>query len=148
MISFSQTIALENAVKYCSDAWRRSKNRLEIFEIKKYIIVHLGKWDWVYIYHFFIGFVLYEIKIRKTILPEKISQFKFFRFEISLVTFPAITLRNATFVRPLFTIKNNMLNDFILVALPTYWHRHLKSCLGLNFQFISFPIARVLASWS
>ena len=35
-------------------------------EIKKYIMIHLGKWDWVYIYHFFIGFVLYEIKITKT----------------------------------------------------------------------------------
>ena len=37
-----------------------------------------------------------------------------------------------------------MLNDFILFALPVYWRQHLKLCLRLNFQLISFPIPRVL----
>ena len=80
-----------------------------------------------------------------SILPEKIFQFKFFQFEISLVTFTSRTLGNAILVRPLFTINNNMLNDFISFALPAHWHRHVKLRLRLNFQLISLPIARILA---
>ena len=40
----------------------------------------------------------------------------------------------------------NKLNDFVSFALSAHRHRHLKLCLGLNFQVISFPFARVLAS--
>ena len=79
------------------------------------------------------------------ILPGKSSQFKFCRLKICLVTFTARTLGNAIHIRPLFITKNNILN-FISFALPAYWHRNLKLCLGLNFQHIWFPIARVLVS--
>ena len=33
-----------------------------------------------------------------------------------------------------------MLNDILSSALPTHWHRHLKLCLGLNFQLIDFQL--------
>ena len=82
------------------------------------------------------------------ILPGKICQFEFFRFEICLVTSTARTRGNAILLRPLFAIKNHMSNDFISFALPAHWQQHLKLSLEFNFQLISYPIARVLASWS
>ena len=86
-----------------------------------------------------------------SILPEKICQFKFFPIQNLTRHFyrwdakkrnPRTTSINTINL----TIKNNTLNDFVSFALPAHWHRHLKLCLGLNFQLISFPIARVLMS--
>ena len=47
---------------------------------------------------------------------------QFFRLEIFLVTFTATRLRKTILIRPPFTIKNNMLNDFISFALSAHWH--------------------------
>ena len=46
----------------------------------------------------------------------KIWQFKFFRFEISLVTFIARTLGNAILVQPLFTITKNVKWSYFICA--------------------------------
>ena len=68
--------------KYWWDAWRHSKNR-NFGNKKLYILLHLGKWDWVFtLTNFFIRFVLYEIKI--------FWRWKSIRFELQLTKIRAI----------------------------------------------------------
>ena len=71
--------------------------------------------------------------------PRECTTLKFFRFEISFVTFTATTLGNAILVRPLFTIKNNKLNDFFFVCASCPLVSASQTVLRIKFstRFVS-----------